>query len=541
MAESETGAAQSRYEQLQTDRTQFVTRAHRCAELTIPTLFRKDGQQNTNQKIKDPAQSLGARGVATLASKMVLSLLPVSTPFFKMNVDKLALAAEVEDPEQRDEILGEVRKGLGEIERGMLREVENSGDVVAVNEMLKHLIVTGNVLVYVGENGMRLYDLNKYVVIRSPEGRVLEVVVCEHTAPAALEDRAKALITDASGPDKASIEKSVPVYTHVRFKDDRVMWHQEIEGQKVPGSEGDVPAEGSPWLALRFIRVDGESYGRSYVEQFLGDLESLEVLTTSITDAAVAASKVIWLVRPNGTTTPKVLAQAPNNAVRSGNADDVSCLRMDKATDMRFAQELLNRVEGRVAYAFMVNSEVLRDAERVTAEEVRFVAQELDDSLGGIYSVMSTEFQLPYVKRRLHLMRKQGKIPKLPDMVKPVIVTGFAALGRSHDMDRLKRFVGSVIELVGPEQVGQFINIGEAIERIGNYEGIDTNGLLVDADKREASAQQGQNQQLIQQLLPEIIKQLGPVLGQQMQAQGTPGNGATAPNPQAAQQAPAAA
>ena len=35
---------------------------------------------------------------------------------------------------------------------------------------------------------------------------------------------------------------------------------------------------------------------------------------------------------------------------------------------------------------------VIRDSERTTAEEVRMTAQELQDSLGGIYGVLSQEF-----------------------------------------------------------------------------------------------------------------------------------------------------
>ena len=41
---------------------------------------------------------------------------------------------------------------------------------------------------------------------------------------------------------------------------------------------------------------------------------------------------------------------------------------------------------------------VVRDSERTTAEEVRMTTQELQDSLGGIYGILSQEFQLPLLE-----------------------------------------------------------------------------------------------------------------------------------------------
>lgn len=503
---AQTGAAQSRYAALQPDREHFARRADRAAKLTLPTLYQKDKSPTADNNIKDPVQSLGTRGVNTLASKMTLSLLPVNTPFFKLNVDALKLKREGEGEKET-----EVKKGLGVIERGMVRKIEDTGDVTATFEVIKHLIVTGNCLMYIGEKGSRLYDLNKYVVHRDPQGAEREIIVCEIMAPSSLSEEGQKIISENPlDTSKTSPEKTVDVYTHITFtENDRVQWHQEVHGHRIPGTESDVPRKGNPWLALRFIRVDGENYGRGYVEMYHGDLESLEVLTKAVRDAAVSASKVVWLVRPNGSTKARTIATADNNSVKSGDANDVTALRLDKGADLRVAENMIATLESRLAYAFMINSEVLRDAERVTAEEVRFVAQELDDSLGGIYSILSRDFQLPYVKRRLHLMRKAGEIPELPDIVSPVIVTGFAALGRGHDRDKLMRFVETVVAMVGQAQLSTYVNIDELANRLALADGIETEGLLVSADDRKVAQSEAQETAMAQQLAPEAIKQLG--------------------------------
>ena len=47
-----------------------------------------------------------------------------------------------------------------------------------------------------------------------------------------------------------------------------------------------------------------------------------------------------------------------------------------------------------------------RSAERVTAEEVRYMAQELETALGGVYSILSQEFQYPFVNLLLGRMEQ---------------------------------------------------------------------------------------------------------------------------------------
>jgi len=522
---NQTGAAQARYEQLASEREHFISRGDKAAGLTLPTLFRRGGAASKNTNIKDAHQSLGARGVNTLASKMTLSLFPTNTPFFKYNVDTLKLKEEGEGEKET-----EIKKGLGVIERAIVRKVEDTGDVTAAFEALKHLVITGNVLLHVTATGSRIFDLNKYVVSRDPEGTVMEIVVCEQMSPTALSPEARSIYAQAESSLSESPDKTIPVYTHIKVSKGRVKYHQELSGIVIPGTSSEVPEEGSPWLALRFTRVDGENYGRGYVEMYMGDLESLEVLSKAVRDAAVASSKVIWLVRPNGSTNPRVIATADNNSVRTGDANDVTALRLDKAADLRVAENMIKSLESRLAYAFMLSSEVMRDAERVTAEEVRFVAQELDDSLGGIYSILSKDFQLPYVKRRIHLMLKDGEIPKLPDIVNPVIVTGFAALGRGHDRDKLIRYASTLAEVVGPERLEMYIDLDELASRLAVADGIETEGLLVTKEARDAKAQEAQQGAMAQQITPELVKQVGGLVQQQQTApqqpqQGNPANG----------------
>ncbi|MDP1159362.1 portal protein, partial [Klebsiella variicola] len=89
------------------------------------------------------------------------------------------------------------------------------------------------------------------------------------------------------------------------------------------------------------------------------------------------------------------------------------------------------------------------------------MAGELEDALGGVYSILSQEFQLPLVNRIIARMTKKKKLPALPKGVaNPTIVTGLEALGRGHDMNKYQMFLQALAPL-GPQAVGQFMNVGD--------------------------------------------------------------------------------
>ncbi len=490
------------YAALQTERNHFSQRANACAALTLPMLFQDQQTRAKNMTIKDPEQSVGTRGVNSMAAKLVVSLFPMYTPFFKFNIDAVATREQL-DPDAK----AEVKKGLSVLERQALSDIENSGDITTFNELNKHLIVVGNVGVYVGEENTRLYNLNKYVVQRDPDGNVIRAVIKEEVRPDSLPVELQETAADSNNPDK-----TVDLYTKITFNKDTVDWHQEAKGQMVADTESSVPLEGNPWLFLRFTAIDGEDYGRSYVEQYLGDLKSLEVLTKAINDAAKAAAKVVILVKPNGTTTIKTIADAGNLDVLAGDADDVSILRLEKTADMQIAMRMIEEITRRLAHAFMLRGDVMRDAERVTAEEVRIVARELDEANGGIYSLLSKELQLPYVKRRLFLMRKRSSMPKLPEGVDLAIITGFAAIGRAGAVDRIMAFLEKAAVIMNMQGLEAHMDKDKLLKKLAQDEGIDLDDIWLSEQEKTAAATANSEAGMTEQIMPELIKQAGPAI-----------------------------
>jgi hypothetical protein len=296
---------------------------------------------------------------------------------------------------------------------------------------------------------------------------------------------------------------------------------QEVKAVKIESSIGTYPIESLPYQALRMVRVDNEDYGRGYVEEFLGDLKSLEGLSQALVESAAASSKVVFMVRPNSVTRKKDLAQTRNGDIITGSSDDVAVLQAQKQYDLQVVERSISKLEERMSYAFLLNTAIQRDAERVTAQEIRYMAQQLETAMGGIYSLLSQEFQLPLVTILMKRMSQANEIPSLPKgSVKPTIITGVEALGRGNDLQKLREFVAEIANLaqVNP-QIVQSLNTQDLIKRIATGLGIDTEGLVKSEEdimaEQEEMAQQMQNQQMMQMAEKAIAPAVNGAMKQQ--------------------------
>jgi hypothetical protein len=257
--------------------------------------------------------------------------------------------------------------------------------------------------------------------------------------------------------------------------------------------------------------VDGEDYGRGRVEEFLGDIRSLEGLSQAIVEGSAAAAKVVFLVSPSSTTKPKTIADAGNGAIVQGRPDDVGVIQVGKTADFRTAAEQMQTLERRISEAFLVLQ--VRQSERTTAEEVRLTQMELEQQLGGLFSLLTVEFLVPYLNRTLHMLQRTNQLPKIPkDVVRPQIVAGVNALGRGQDQQSLVQFAQTLAQTMGPEIMAKFLDPGEYVKRLAAAQGIDVLNL-VKTPETMAQEKQQQMQQMQQQ---ELLKQAGQFAGSPM-------------------------
>lgn len=513
------------YEVLSADRDQYLERAERAAKHTLPWWISRDDEQDGRTYIT-PYQSVGAEGVTNLASRLNMVLMPPNRPMFRLRVAREAVEEAAQGGRKAD-LLTKLNNTLSRVETEVTGLIEGTGDRTTLYSALIHLLIAGNVLLYVPQETMRVYSLRNYVVSRDIFGNVLTIIVREQIAYEALPKKVRRLLkaNEIASEDEdkdPALPKSYEIYTCIHRQDDK--WHvwQECEDIRI-GKPGTYPLDECPWIPLRLYRSEEEDYGRGYVEQFQGSLHSLTVLSKAITEASGAAAKVIFLVHPNSITKPEALTRAENLSFVLGQASDIDVLQIEKYNDLQVAQTHVKELTQQLSKVFLLNSAIQRNAERVTAEEIRYMAQELETALGGLYSVLAKEFQRPYITLRLKYFKEQGLIPDFDaEDVKTEVVTGVDALGRGQDANTLVQFGQTVFKSMPPEAVMGYINVPGYLKALAAAYGIDDSVILKGEEQVAQERQQSQQQQLLQTAAPNLINAGGKIIAEQMKQPSAP-------------------
>jgi len=507
--------ALSRYESLRSGRQQFLDAAREAAALTIPYLMTEEGF-GEGEKLPIPWQSLGAKGCNVLSSKLMLSLFPLNTSFFKLSINDQELATL---PEITPEIRSEIDLNLAKMERTIMQQISESTDRVILYSAMRHLVVTGNVLLFAGKKNLKLYPLNRFVVDRDGNGEILHIVTKEHVHRSLLPKEFQKLPDgvpniNSAGEDgvkhgvAGSDAEDATVFTHCELKDGAHKWYQECDGKILPNSQGSSPKNISPWICCRFNITDQESYGRSRVSEYQADLQSLDGLMQSMVEGSATMAKVVFAVSPSSVTKPQALARASSGSIISGRADDVSVIATNKQADFRTVREMIEILTQRISDAFLILSP--RQSERTTATEISAVQQELNEQLSGVYGNLTITLLTPYLNRKLHILQRNKAIPQLPKgLIAPVVVAGLNSLGRQQDKVALMEFMNTVAQSLGAEALAKYIVPTEVLKRLAAASGIETLNLIKDQstmDQEMAQMQQMQTQDTLMKQAGQLAR-----------------------------------
>lgn len=467
----------AKFDKLDGDRISTLNKARDCSKLTIPSVL-PDASFTEQTRLPDTFNSLGARAVNNLSNKLLLGLLPPNSAFFRLKTTD----EEQAKVEEQDGMDAEIESQLAKLETRVMNKIEASGMRPIVHQAFVSLIVTGNAALLYEDGIMNLYKLDSYVVVRDYSGNITDVILKEQLAYTALpEDLAGKL--ELTDDEK---KKDVELYTRYIRQGKNWLTYQEVNTVIVDGSEQTIKDKHMPLMVLRWSKISGENYGRGLVEQLLGDFRSLEGLSQMMLEYSAVAAKVIFGIRPGSPIEIDELEEAENGGVVMGNLEqDISRLSVDKQADLQIPMKMIEEITRRIGAAFLLQSTTTRDSERTTALEIQYLARELEDALGGIYSIISQEFQLPLVNLMLQDMKYD-----LGGLVEPTITTGLTALGRTQDLEKLRQ-LNSLLAEVNPEYVVKYIKMDEYLKRLGTALAIkDVGALFASQEEVAQEAQQ---------------------------------------------------
>jgi len=444
----------------------------------------------------------------------MLTLMPPNMPFMRLDISQDEKNTIAKQQGESSGILDAVQYQLSQLEIKMMKYMNAKQYRATLSEGTKQLLVAGNVLYYQPpkEGGIKAYKLRNYVVERDGLGTVYNIVALDNFTFAGMPTDLK---NQLSSTQVRKPQDKIEVYTHVYLEDDEFLSYQECEGNIINGSQQTYPVDSCPWIAARLVKVEGENYGRSYCEEYLGDLEGLEALQKDIMGYAAVAGRIIHLVNPAGMTRVRTVAKAKTGDFVAGRQDDIQTLQLDKNQDFQTANLVRQDLRNDLSFAFLLNSSVQRQAERVTAEEIRVVAGELEQTLGGLYALLAQELQLPIVQCVMVQMERNGSMPELPKgTIEPTIITGVEALGRGQDLNNLNQLLQYLQNI--PEAI-QYLKLGGLFQQVGTALSIDLSGLIKTEQEVQQEQQYQQQMQMAQNVAPGVAQEAAKQSGQQQQ------------------------
>ena len=470
--------ASEAWTKLEGKRSGLLTRVERYAALTIPKVCLPSGVTRENTDETHDYQSIGAQAANHLSNKLMLAMFAPSRPFAKL-VPGDKLKAELQKLKLTQTQLDQV---LANGEREAIRALDGKAQRPVLFQIMRHLIITGNVLLFLGKDKLRYHGLRNYVVRRDIQGRVKTLVIQEKVCFDELDPDVVALFRNRYQDDS-----EVSFYKWIqRDSDGKYKLTQWVDEYKLPAKyDGSWSEEKLPYRVLTWDLADESDYGTGLVEEYAGDLEAASVLSEAIVDGAVLGAEFRWMVNPNGVTQVEDLNNSENGDSLPGLPTDVAPTQGGNPTAITVAESVLDRYERRISRGFLMGSAVIRDAERVTQEEVRLTATELETAYGGVYSTLAATLQLPVARWLFDSIDLQLGQADL----QVTVVTGLDALSRSGDLENFRLAMGDAASVANtPESLQQRLKWSEIAQFIGQGRNIDFTRFLL--NEQEISEQQ---------------------------------------------------
>ncbi len=513
--------AEDIYSHLAKKRQQVIDTGRRMAELTIPSVFPPEGYE-PGDNIATTNQSFNALCVNTLASKLMFMALSPVRPMLRFQIIEHRLQKEYE---QEPQLWSMVQVGLSKLEIEHRQRMEATTSRSAYVQACKALLVGGNILwEHMDINHPVVHLPPCYVTKRNTKGQPLLSILAQKVDVEDLDADVRDLVYKLD-PDLQENpnpwEHQVTIYRVCKLcKDDggKPYWEywEEFKGELIPGTEMEANYEEPPLYPAWLIPVYGSNWGRSYCEEYRGDLHKIDQLESALNDGAAVAS-ILWLfLNPGSRTSLRQLKKADNLSLMVGKGDDISIgPTLDrKQSDFQFVLKNVEETVRRLGRAFLLMSSIQRDAERVTAEEWAKMGQEIDEAMGGLYSELGQSFQQHVVRRFVALHHAEDhQLPKLPEGIfRVAIISALDAMGRALEGEVLVKATATLLEMF-KEEAGRRIDIGEVIRRVYTSASVPQQGLVKSEDQvlqeRTAEMKQAMTQELVSRGAGPAISAIG--------------------------------
>lgn len=415
---------------LDANKQSFLTRAERYAALTIVKVLLPQGYDVLSLDQSHDFQSLGAQGVNNVVNKLMIAMFSPARPFFKVKVGKKIKAQMLQGGLTEQDFVA----GMAQMERDACAEIDTREQRPKLYQGLRHLVVVGNVLMHFGNDGrIRVMGIRHFCVKRNANGDLHTFIIREEVKFDELEPSVQAMLNGRYQADS----KVCHYRMFTNMGNGYIGMSQWVNGDRLPSQQydGKWKYDDCPYKILTWDLSDEADYGTGLVEEYIAGLETLSSVTEATTSGSVVGTEVRYTIRPTSQLTADEAQKSENGDFIPGNKDDIATVQAENYQAVKVSLEVQMHWERTIGIAFLMNSAITRNAERVTAEEIRMQAQELESAYGGVYSALAPQIQRPVASWGLKMA---GTDIKGTDL-KVVVITGLEAMSRNGELDNLRQ------------------------------------------------------------------------------------------------------
>lgn len=453
-----------------------LRRAERASALTLRHLLQTDDSDKDLQDAPNVGSNFGAQIVNALTSKLVQALFSPTTPVGRLTAGakgRAALAAQLGDTE--------LDNALAAAEVKARDAVAATGARARLFSAIAHCIVCGNYLLDLDLKARKArgFSLQHYRLRLTLDQRIHTLVIHERVIGGELPAAAR----EATGIALDDI-KERGYYTWVRLLEsgryEETHW---VDDTKIDSIE--YSAEDQHFFPLHWTLPDDRDYGVGLVEQYMFDLETHTLLSKALAEGATLSCEFRWLVANSGVATIDAIKESTNGQAVAGRKEDVSGVSLGDANRVSPLVGIIQVWEARLSRGFLYVASQIRQAERVTAEEIRLLVDELEQAYGGAYTTLADNTVKPLLLWGLRLAGLWDPRAKLDLSV----VSGAESLSRGADLQRLQQGIGMLNAAVaGP--LGDRLDIQKLATRTGTLLSTNLAEFIVDKTAVQSSAAQ---------------------------------------------------
>lgn len=516
-----------RYGKLTSARRPFEDEAERISQAVMPYLYTPNGstdifeQQSTNQ-------SLVAKGVINFCTELSSTIFPSNGRFFKRqmlpNVAEEAAAYQAQakamgdDVEAEDAamIIAQTNNQLIARDTTLREAIKSAPDAENFYQAMVHAAIAGTALFAKPTlETSKVYTLRNFVWKFDSSFETTEVIARDfvHVSKFSPEQLQKLYgHSDLELFEEANISE-IEVYTRQIRRYDHWEIQVEINGKRFEDMEGQEDLDKPPFIVLPFFLFEGADYAVGWCSHNKGDIYQYENTSLAINLLIDVASKVFMRI-PNGMKTTQKELNEPGFSYLFGDGE-IQVVFADVSRLIQSLSGVYADLRKTIMSMFLMNEAAIRDAERLTQEEIKTVMAGLRKILGGLYLSLARRWQTPYLGRVEGLMVRGGRLPALPEDTTQIVMTaGLQTLENAEELQATDQWMQRMA--IFPEAATR-IDLDGLSLRVANNLSVQTDGVWMNDEKAQEAAGVKEIIGLSKQMGPQGPQMLAALVGKVIQ------------------------